>query len=554
MRFASRLFRIFFILLSVIAVDAQAGPLTSLTNKLTSAMSDLPRYEKLPLFNPHRKSFVCVYQAQHLPPVDPQAELWFQQALALDNPDVYYEDRDYPKIYQLYRQAAERGHWKAMLNLASLILSSYAVPEHDPEIAVRWVEKAMTLGAPDAYDVMGVYHQNGVVTGDGATAAYAFFQRAADMGSPSAQAFLGFKMSGNYDSPDGDFWGNASTGLQMLRCALSQDYANAAYELGMLYRYDAIYKKNSSEARMEALEIFQKGIRLGSAKCASALFSEFDGSGLSSGDSLVGYVDTSRAERYSKIARALEHYGDRLKLPNLDKILPLPPAPLPKWDGNVKTLIDAAKAVTPPPKPNPGASLEGREYVPEGHGVLSLAASSYAVTGDETVPKTGYWVATYGLSSMTKSELRFARSGRPERYRNGERFDAPMLAWLTPDLVQWHFLGDAQPVPPSRDAFLKKMVDAGWIRQVPALASTTDGCHGLQRCPMTGIWEGRIADDHPLAAIYNVWHQQAYVEQGQVFPAPESRFLDIAAEQVRWAFLGSPNRDGAAPGVREIAV
>jgi hypothetical protein len=172
--------------------------------------------------------------------------------------------------------------------------------------------------------------------------------------------------------------------------------------------------------------------------------------GLSHGDNLVGHVDKARAKRYSKLGDALEHYTGRLKLPNLDKVLPLPPAPLPKWDGNVKTLIDAAKAVTPPPKPNPGASLEGREHVPEGHGVLSLAASSYAVSGDEAVPKTGYWLATYGLSSMTKSELRFARSGRPERYRIGERFEAPMLAWLTPDLVQWHFLGDAQPVPQTR--------------------------------------------------------------------------------------------------------
>ncbi|WP_219553143.1 DUF6396 domain-containing protein [Klebsiella pneumoniae] len=36
----------------------------------------------------------------------------------------------------------------------------------------------------------------------------------------------------------------------------------------------------------------------------------------------------------------MEHAKGRLKLPNLDKILPLPPAPLPKWDGNAKTLID----------------------------------------------------------------------------------------------------------------------------------------------------------------------------------------------------------------------
>ncbi|WP_256254501.1 hypothetical protein [Burkholderia ubonensis] len=72
-------------------------------------MSDLPRYEKLPLFNPHRKTFTCVYQDQQTPPIDPQAELWFQQALALDNPNIFYKKRDYPKIYQLYTQAADRS-------------------------------------------------------------------------------------------------------------------------------------------------------------------------------------------------------------------------------------------------------------------------------------------------------------------------------------------------------------------------------------------------------------------------------------------------------------
>ncbi|MFC6313968.1 sel1 repeat family protein, partial [Paraburkholderia dipogonis] len=128
-------------------------------------MSDLPRYTKLPLFNPHRKTFACVYQDQHLPPVDPQAELWFQQALALDNPDIWFEDIDWTRVYQLYTNAAERNNWKAMLNLASLILSDYAVPVHDPELAIRWVEKAMQLGVPDAWDRMGTYHQNGLIRG-----------------------------------------------------------------------------------------------------------------------------------------------------------------------------------------------------------------------------------------------------------------------------------------------------------------------------------------------------------------------------------------------------
>ncbi|MBN3815712.1 sel1 repeat family protein [Paraburkholderia sp. Se-20369] len=115
--------RMAFAYMVALATGAQADVSTSLVSRLTAATSSLPRHEKLPVFNPHRKDFTCVYQDEHVPPVDAQAELWFQQALTLDDPDVYYKRRDYPQIYRLYQQAAERGHWKAMLNLASLTLS-----------------------------------------------------------------------------------------------------------------------------------------------------------------------------------------------------------------------------------------------------------------------------------------------------------------------------------------------------------------------------------------------------------------------------------------------
>ncbi|HDR9039028.1 TPA: sel1 repeat family protein [Burkholderia vietnamiensis] len=512
-------------------------------------MSDLPRYENLPLFNPHRKSFTCVYQDQHVPPVDPQAELWFQQALALDDPDVHYQKRDYPQIYRLYVQAADRGHWKAMLNLASLILGNApGVPEHDPESAVRWIEEAMRMGVPDAYDMMGIYHQNKVIKGGDATTAYAFFQRAADMGSPSAMTFLGEKLAGTYDDPEGEFWGNLPIATQMLECAFAQGYGPAAYKLGFIYK-----RANTTEAKTRALRVLNQGVKLGCEKCANKLSVEFNGIYLTDGTGLVDAIDKGRAERYSKIGDTLEHYQGRLKLPNLDKVLPLPPAPLPKWDGNVKTLIDAAKAVTPPPKKNQGAALDGRERMAEGHGVLSLADSAYAVSGDKSVPETGYWLATYGLSTMTKTQLRFARNGRPERYRAGERFEAPTLAWLGAEHVQWHFLGEARPMPPGRDVYLTRMIDAGWLRQIPS-PSLQHRCYGVQNCPETGIWEGRVADDHPLAALYNLWHRQAFVEKGQSFPDPREHHLDIEAEQVKWTWLGSPNRDGTAPGGQEIAL
>ncbi|BBA40359.1 MULTISPECIES: tetratricopeptide repeat protein [Burkholderia] len=329
------IYRAIFSTLALITVSVHAEGWPSSTAQSSAGLADLPRYEKLPRFDPHRKSFTCVHQDQHVPRIDPQAELWFQQALALDNPDVYYEKRDYPKIYQLYIQAADRGHWKAMLNLASLILSDYpGVPRHDPEAAIVWVEKAMQLGVPDAFDMMGTYHENGLVKGGDATSAYAFFQRAADMGSPSAQTFLGFKMSGSYDSPDGEFWGNATIGMEMLQCALAQGYGDAAYDLG------GLYKGATPESKLRALKVLHEGVKLGCAKCAKDLASEFRGFDLTSGNNLVGHVDTARADRYLRLGEALEHAKGRLKLPNLDKILPLPPAPLPKWDGNAKTLID----------------------------------------------------------------------------------------------------------------------------------------------------------------------------------------------------------------------
>ena len=533
----------------LLAADSQASSLTALTSKLSTSMSDLPRYEKLPLFNPHRKSFTCVYQDQHVPPIDPQAELWFQQALALDDPNIDYDKRDYARVYQLYTQAAERNHWKAMLNLASLILSDRpGVPNHDPEAAIRWVEKAMTLGVPDAYDMMGIYHQNGMIKGGGATSAYAFFQRAADMGSPSAQTFIGKKTDATYDDPGGEFWGNEPVATQMLECALAQGYGNAAKELAYVYA-----RPKTAEAKLRALNVLHQGVKLGCAECANKLFTEFEGMDLTDGTNLAGYIDKARAERYSKLGDALEFYQGRLKLPNLDKVLPLPPAPLPKWNGDVQTLIDGAKAVTQPPKKQQNTVLQGREFIPQGYGVAPLSESTIAVAGNQIVPRDGYWLALYGSPASDRSQLLPARRDTPERYQAGERFEAPSLDWLPADQVQWHYLGEAHALPPRREDFLKHMIDAGFLREVPQPLSPVR-CTGLQRCPQTGIWEGRVAIDHPLALLYNRWDQQAFVEKGQAFPNPGERFLNLAVGDVRWTYLGSPNAETGMDGIRDIGL
>jgi hypothetical protein len=534
--------------LLMLVTPAHAGALTSLGNKLTTAMSDLPRYEKLPLFDPHRKDFTCVYEAQQVPPLDPQAEMWFQQALAMDDPNVPIDNIDYAKVYRLYLQAADRNHWKAMLNLASLILSKRpGVPEHDPEAATQWVEKAMKLGIPDAYDRMGVYHLNRLVKGGDATSAYAFFQRAADMGSPAAMTFLGDKMSGTYDDPRGEFWGNLPIASKMLECALAQGYGPAADKLSYIYR------GTTSESKSRALHVLHEGVKLGCAECADNLSTEFNGFGLTRGENLVGHIDKARAQRYSKIGDVLKFYDGRLKLPNLDKVLPLPPAPLPKWDGNTQTLINGAKAVTPTPKAQQGAALQGREFIPHGYAVSSLEQSTMAVAGNEIVPRDGYWLALYGPASAAKTQLIPARRNTPERYRAGERFEASSFDWLTSDKVQWHYLGEAYALPPQRYDFLKQMINAGFLREVPEPVPPVR-CNGQQRCAQTGIWESRVADDHPMAALYNRWDRQAFVEKDHAFPQPAAQFIDVAAHDLQWTYLGSPNAETGMPGIREIGL
>ena len=62
-----------------------------------------------------------------------------------------------------------------------------------------------------------------------------------------------------------------------------------------------------------------------------------------SGSPLVGNLKGAvRAARYNALGDALYHNPD-LRFPNLDKVLPLPPASLPAWDGEPESLVKAAQ-------------------------------------------------------------------------------------------------------------------------------------------------------------------------------------------------------------------
>ena len=284
--------------------------------------TDLPRYEEIAPFDPHRPSFTCEIEATKVPPIDAQADAWFQEARALEDPEIWDDDRDYKKIVQLTKQAADRRHWKAMLNLASLYIEGRD-PPHGVEDGVRIVEDAMRLGIPAAYDRMGTFHLNGTGVSGGWPRAYAFFQKAADLGSPDAMAYLGKKMTATWDNPKEDFWANLPVALKMLECGFSQGSGMAALELALVYSRGG----TTREQRTRALKLLHEGVKLGCGPCAARLSGEFSDP-INPAEMLAPHLDTARADRYVELASALR-FNPARRFPNLDKVLPLPPAPLP---------------------------------------------------------------------------------------------------------------------------------------------------------------------------------------------------------------------------------
>ncbi|WP_239689951.1 DUF6396 domain-containing protein, partial [Rodentibacter caecimuris] len=116
---------------------------------------------------------------------------------------------------------------------------------------------------------------------------------------------------------------------QLLSCASEQGMGKASDSLGIGFKLDYKYQK--------ALEAFHQGVKNGSSLSASSLAEAFSGKQKEGEmDFLNLSEDPERARRYDMIWKYLA-YKDYLqpKVPDLDDIVLLPPAPLPEWDGKI---------------------------------------------------------------------------------------------------------------------------------------------------------------------------------------------------------------------------
>ncbi|MGJ7614494.1 MULTISPECIES: DUF6396 domain-containing protein [unclassified Variovorax] len=509
-------------------------------------MNDLPRNMGLKAFNPHRTDFACVHEASKLAPITNEVEVLFQQGMAVTSNELWPNQRDYRTAAQLWEQAAAKGHWKASMNLAGFYERGLGV-QRDAERAVQMVEGLMKQDVPGAFDKMGTYHQSGIGVKRDIDRAYGFWQLAADMGSPGAQTYLGYKLDAAYDDAQMGVWGNSKVGIKMLECAFAQGHGEAAYKLGQTLN---LVDKNYARA----LAVLHEGVKFGSSDAASYLFASFDDV-----DPLTfNLIDRARAERYSTIAAALELNPD-LRLPNLDKVLPLPPAALPFWDGKRETLIDAAKAVIVkhPTPATPGANRTGRAHVPQGHVLPSNITlppgenafdnhgRPWSLTTKQHAHFTGYWQPRIDVvRGDWQRDWNAAQA--PQHFERGESL--PSLAEQIPPgygAVSWDYKG----LPVQQVSPVHPYVAQGVARYVPA-PEMPRSCSGTVRCPQTGIWSARLKQEHAHHAVFHAQWQQTYMEKGQPFPDPttlrEAGGITVAARDIRWHWVGDANQADAS--------
>ncbi|MDP3670463.1 MAG: DUF6396 domain-containing protein [Telluria sp.] len=395
----------------------------------------------------------------------------------------------------------------------------------------------MRLGIPAAYDRMGTYYMNGTGVKADATRAYAFWQKAAEMGNPQAMTFLGDKLRAGKDGAIPGYWANIPVAIKMLECALGQGHGQAAFNLYYMYEFPRDANGHESGARTRetkdrALKVLHAGVALGCRECADALAIEF-GDPFDLAEMLPPHIDKARGERYGLLGDELG-FNPSNRFPNLDMVLPLPPADLPAWNGDRNTLLAAAMGVSlplTPPQASAASQSTGRSFLD-----AAYALRETAITTRETrAPMGGYWRPTApDQSDRSRAQL---ESVAPGLYQQGEMFDRfriPSGEGLGPLTgVVWEY---SLTVRHNHGA-IEPQVPDGLARKV---AHTNAPMIGVTApiCPTTGIWQPWVPDDHPMHTIVNQYWRQVWLLEGQPFPQPQRDWmLALPEHEVTWYLL-----------------
>lgn len=264
--------------------------------------------------------FTCAYEKDHNPPLDAEAEGWFQRARYLER-----ELGHWPEVVALYEKAIARDHWKAMHNLANLYRvgepGSPSNPgiERDTGKMLDLYERMVELKVPLGYYNWAVAAESGrgMLRSDRMASSYMF--QAAQLGSPLAQVAIGnfFAFSLPRERQDDDM------AEAYFRCAGAQDNPEALIEVAGFY-------DSAKENYPRALFYYQRAMELGSLTAAVNLMGVFDPE--SALQFSLGYQsDRTLYELYARLAEELSN-NPELRFPSLMKEHPLPRHPVQGYD------------------------------------------------------------------------------------------------------------------------------------------------------------------------------------------------------------------------------
>ena len=274
--------------------------------------------------------FTCVHEKR--PPLSEETQQLYNYALHRDLNHMWPGQRGdgfWDELLPYYRIAAANGDYKANVRLQFLLSDGWTkVPDIEAEAEVHKLYKMLHKQLPaTAYYLLKGYIEDGYGVSAPPDSELAFLRKAADMGSREAQYTLGQMISSLDDEETREF--RLKLMMKLYRCASEQGQGNASYWLGMFlpdyHKYD------------EAVRAYHQGVKNGNYLSAFILSNAFKaGKDKGSNDFLDVETDEERARRYGIIDSYLSTYEFMSPtVPDLDDIVPLPPAPLPEWDGKI---------------------------------------------------------------------------------------------------------------------------------------------------------------------------------------------------------------------------
>jgi len=389
-------------------------------------------------------AFTCTHE--QIPAPSSETDVLFKYARWLQKNNQLKQDKTVDaEIERLYRIASENGHYKANINLQNGAMRGYFGLRG--EESLRMSEQLINAGVATGYYFVGIFLQHGSAgLQQDHEISLRYYRKAADEGSALAQAYVAEKLAPIDIAPN--------VARQMRRCAGEQGNGKAARALGVDLSTDGHYQ--------EALEAFQLGAAAGDSTSTSFLSEGFSGP---EPDDRLYYLgqqeDLERADRYEKIRKILSSYSyANPKVPEINEILPLPPAKLPAWDGKLQWLEERLANV-PPEKPSEAlirqlAKAKGLEPatgrpMPGSSAFIQIDyIKRPTCTSGQACTHTGYWQA-----ERIAGQRSYLEKGEPRRFEKGEimptlnvqhrhsRFLLADRVTVEEEKIEWRLLGEA---------------------------------------------------------------------------------------------------------------